>query len=207
MAALSAQRAGERLSLLDNAAAVEEAVTVSEIADRDRLIGRRAEALRGIAHRRPGDPAASAAYARVRLVQAQHSVTEASAIIADAEAYAAKAANAGAPAADIAMLRAQIAIAGGPSQQAPAAGFVAQSYQARSIDPRLGPVRARLGLRLWADLDAATQTKVQAETCLLLRTAPTLAAALETAAIEAEAPLLPSDLATWIADPACTPSA
>jgi hypothetical protein len=206
MAALSAQRAGDRLTLLDQVVAAEEAAALGPIADRDRLIGASAESLRALANRLPRDPAAAAAYARVRLIQAQTSVTETSAMLAEAESYADRAAKAGAPAADITTLRAQIAMARGPDWAPAAAGFIAQSYQARALDAGLAPIRTQMGLRLWADLDAAVQARVQAETCLLLRTAPTLAPALEAAAIEAEAPLLPSDLAAWATDPACAPS-
>jgi hypothetical protein len=207
MAALSAQRGGDRLALLDAVAAVEEAQAVGSPQDQERLIARGAENLRGLADRRPADPSASAAFARVRLLQASRAAAAPDALLAEAASYAAKAAKAGGAGADIAMLRAQIALAAGPSEEANAAGFVAQSYAARGMDARLAPVRARLGLRLWADLPAPAQALAQAETCLLLRTAPTLAPALAAAAVEAHAPLLPSDFEAWTQDPACAPGA
>lgn len=206
IAGLSMQRAGERMALLDAVALMEEAASLTAPSDRERLLARSAEALTIQTARNRADPAAPAALARVRLLQSSLPGADQPALLADADRHAALSLARGAGQAELSALRAEIALAVGDLaafDQAPA--LIMQSYTARPADARLALWRARIGLRLWGDLDEPTRTAVRAEACIVLREAPGLTAGLEAAALAAEAPLLPSEFAEWKADSGCQP--
>lgn len=201
----SAINVSDRIFFLDAAANLERGLSLAPSEDRARALGLSADALTSLTKGRPDDPSALLLLARARLAQATLVGGEAATrYLAEADRAAQKSLMLGAPMAETSILRADIALASSQEESA-AAAFVAQSYASREIDPRLGPARARLGLRLWADLPAKARDAVKAESCLVLRIAPASIAELEAAAVAAEAPLLPSDFAQWVGDPGCQP--
>lgn len=198
-------RAGERLTILDAAAGLEDAALETKLDDRRRLLDKAADTLSAVSARRAADYTVLAALARLKLLQAQHSDVDADAYLLEAERRAAEAAARGGATADLTALQAEIAFVRAGVDSQPAAEFLRASYAKRGLDPRLAPTRARLGLALWGALDRVTHDRVKAEACLALRTAPALDDVFKAAAIAAHAPLLPSDYAAWTADAGCQP--
>jgi hypothetical protein len=202
MAFVVFQAAGDRQAILQAVATLDNPAA-AEGEERARALARSEDALVRMAQRRTGDPGPPAALARLRIQQANGPGVDPLALLMDADRYAKMVVDRGGDAAEAFALRAAIALASGPPLDETAGALIRQSYLARAVDRRLGPERARLGLRMWADLDEAARAGVRQETCLVLRELPALAPELEAAAVEAEAPLLPSDLAEWRADPGC----
>lgn len=203
LAGIGFMRAQARLSVLDAAAGLEEAMATADPSQRQVLVNRSADILRTVADRQTDDPAAALALARLRLAQALGPGADSAALLEEASRYAQAAQKRGAGGAETFALRAEIAFRANASNSAEAAGYLAQSYKLRPLDRTLGRTRARLGLRIWADLDAPTRQATQAETCLVMREAPALGPELAAAALDAEDALLPSDFAVWAADPGC----
>lgn len=203
IAGIALMRAQARLSVLDANAGLEEALAMSDSQQKQMLINRSVDTLRAVAARQADDPAAALALARLRLAQAGVPSVDSVAHLEEAARYATLAQARGAALAETTLLRAEIAFRRSAAGGAEAAALLAESYRVRPLDPDMGRMRARLSLRVWADLDATARKAAQVETCMVLRTSPAFAPELAAAALDAEDALLPSDFAVWAQDEAC----